>query len=346
MGESAVLPAAKKQQELGYVAGLDGLRALGIILVLIHHGLQPVEFAGFLGVDIFFALSGFLITSILVSEVGKRGRIRVVRFYWRRAVRLYPALLVAIVAVLPFGLMLRGMPHLLEVALAASYLTPVTGEFLGWAGLTWLNTWSLGIEEIFYLIWPFTLILLLQRKVPLPWLWTMILGVVLSLGQIALLTTGHDASYFLRTGGMFLGCALALWLAENREARVPGWVGPAGLMLVTASVAVGGVHAARGAAFLAAACGTVAMIAAIVIPQRRGGILSGVLSAKPVVYVGKVSYELYIWHYPVMICAMLAMNSTRMMDVAWFAMPIGILLAIGTHHLLARPSAKWKQRFP
>ena len=334
------------QQGLQYVPALDGLRAVAILLVLVHHGLQPLPFAGFLGVDIFFALSGFLITTILLAELNRYDRIRLGLFYWRRAARLYPALLIAIVAILPFGLLIRGSKHLFEVALAATYLTPVAGQFFGKSGLTWLQTWSLGIEEIFYLIWPFTLILLFSRRVPGKWIVSLALGLILDGAQIVLASTGQDASYFLRAGGLFLGCSFALWLAEHRDAHfAPSW-GYAGALTIAFGVVTAGFWPAFSSlAYIAAAAGTVAAIASIVAGSGNASALKSVLSVPPVVYVGKISYELYIWHYPMAILFMLAAGTDQLINVGWYAIPGSAVLAVITHHALVRPAARWKKRF-
>ena len=331
---------------LQYVPALDGLRAVAIVLVLIHHGLQPLPFAGFLGVDIFFALSGFLITTILLAELNRNHRIRLGIFYWRRAVRLYPALLVAVVAILPFGLLIRGSRHLFEVALAATYLTPVAGQFFGKAGLTWLQTWSLGIEEIFYLMWPFTLILLFSRRVPGKWIVALALGILLDGAQLSLGLTGQDASYFLRAGGLFLGCSFALWLAEHKDARfAPAWGYAGALTIAFGVIAAGFWPVFSSVAYMAAAAGTVAIIASIVAGTRSPLALKSVLSVPPVVYAGKISYELYIWHYPMAILFMLAIGTDRLIDVGWYAIPASAVLAVLTHEALVKPAAKWRTKF-
>ena len=333
-------------QGLQYVPALDGLRAVAILLVLVHHGLQPLPFAGFLGVDIFFALSGFLITSILLAELNRRHSIRLGLFYWRRAVRLYPALLIAIVAILPFGLLIRGSKHLFEVALAATYLTPVAGQFFGKAGLTWLQTWSLGIEEIFYLVWPFTLLVLFSRRVAKKWVVSLTLGILLDGAQVWQAMTGHDASYFFRAGGLFLGCSFALWLSQHKDVQFgPSW-GYAGALVITLGVVTAGFWPGFSSlAYVAAAVGTMAIIASIIAGTRSRFALKSALSAPPVVYVGKISYELYIWHYPVAILLMLAVGTDQLINVGWYAIPASAVLAALTHHVLAKPSARWKTKF-
>jgi peptidoglycan/LPS O-acetylase OafA/YrhL len=343
MGDGELRATATERLQLGYIPALDGLRALAVVLVLIHHGLQPLPFAGHVGVDVFFALSGFLITTILISEVNRHGRIRLLRFYRRRAVRLYPALLVAIVVLFPFGLLLRGGQHILEAAWAAFYLTPVMGDLFHVSGLTWLHTWSLGIEEIFYLAWPFALLLLLRRWVAGAWAVALGLGLALCTSQMLLTADGHDPSYFLRAGGVFLGCSLALWFAQHGAQRFPPWVATVGLLAIGVAVVFGSWPQLQSVAFLVAALGTVAMIASIVAPAGAPGLLTAALSSAPAVYIGKISYELYIWHFPVAVLAMVAVGSDRLIDVGWFAIPGSAVLAVATHHALIKPSANYQR---
>jgi peptidoglycan/LPS O-acetylase OafA/YrhL len=342
MGDGIRGATTTELPKLSYIPALDGLRALAVMLVLIHHGLQPLPFAGNVGVDIFFALSGFLITTILISDVTRHGRIRLLRFYRRRAVRLYPALLVAIIVIFPFGLLIRGSVHIAEAAWAALYLTPAMAELFHVSGITWLHTWSLGIEEIFYLAWPFALLLLLRRCFSGAWMIALGLGMALSAGQMLWTAAGHDQSFFLRAGGMFLGCSLALWLAQNAARRVPPWGANLGLLAIGLAVLFGSWPQLQSVAFLVAALGTVAMIASIVASDGTPGVLTSALSSVPAVYIGKISYELYIWHFPVAVLAMCAVGSNRLIDVGWFAIPGSAVLAALTHHALLEPLAKYR----
>lgn len=339
MTDSRISAAATEVGRFGYVPALDGIRAVAIVLVLIHHGLQPIEFGGYVGVDVFFALSGFLITSILTSDRRKHGHIRMKRFYWRRAVRLYPPLLVAVAAILPFGLLLRGpVKHLLEVALAVTYLTPVAGEFAGWGGQIWLHTWSLGIEEIFYLVWPLTLILLVRLRVRhQAWITVGLIGLLFAAAQAALVFNGHEPSYFLRSAGMLFGCALALWMSYNRT-RPAEWIGWAGFALIAVSVAFGNIDRWNSLAYSLAALGTVGIIAAVI--RTPEGAITRALSIRPAVYIGKISYELYLWHYPVLVCIMLALGSDNLNVGAWFGIPLAVALAALTEWRLRKPT-KW-----
>ena len=308
-------------------------------LVLLHHGLQPIEFGGFVGVDMFFALSGFLITRNLLLEKRTTGSIDLPRFYWRRLVRLYPPLLVAIAVILPFGLLLRGLTrHLAEVLLAVTYLTPIAGEFFGWGGQIWLHTWSLGIEEIFYLVWPVTLIALLHLRWRRLWITVGAAAIMICAAQIFLVFGGHEPSYFLRSGGMLFGCSFALWRRSHRSTPIPASVGPAGVLAIAWAVVVGGADHWDSVSYAAAALGTIGVIACVVANTEHP--FRTALSLGPVVYVGKISYELYLLHYPVLVCILLATGTDNLNAGAWYGIPIAIVLAAATERALRTPIAR------
>ena len=340
---STTAPTASASiDRFGYLPQIDGLRAVGILLVLIHHGLQPLEFGGYVGVDIFFVLSGYLITSILLKEWANQGTIKFRNFYIRRAIRLYPSLLLALVILLPFGYVLWGWKHLIEVALAATYTTPLVVEIFGMGSKVWLHTWSLGIEEMFYLIWPLATVGLLKTGLSRPWLHVGILGAVMLVAQIALVSAGGEASYFLRAGAMFLGCALALWMNKAPRYVASAWVASAWGIVLLAGVGVGTIHGFSAVAFAVTAAGTLGVLAGVT--TRRNAVVQ-LLSARPLVYLGKISYELYIWHYAVLVLLWLAAGSS-LLEVAWIGIPLSLALAVFTHYLFSSRIARWKNRFP
>ena len=155
------------QPALGHRRELDGIRGIAIALVVVFHALTPTGFfpgGGTVGVQLFFVLSGFLITSILANEWRSTGRIGVGGFYRARLRRLMPALVVFL-AVFALWAFISGSPRLLPVAVAATYVSNwarVAGVDLAEVG----HTWSLAVEEQFYLVWPLLLLLVLRSRVP------------------------------------------------------------------------------------------------------------------------------------------------------------------------------------
>lgn len=320
----------------GYLPALDGMRAIGIILVFVHHMITPLPFGGHVGVDIFFVLSGYLITDILLRERANHGSIRLKRFFIRRAARLYPALLVVLTALLIPGLIFAPSigKYLLESALAVSYTTPLALQFWNGAAWAWRHTWSLGIEELFYLVWPVLVVTILAKGRPVVRLVMFAGGVGITLLLVALVldSINQQGSLLLRSGGLFLGCTLAIFFRLKPSLGVPALLGWSGLGLIAGAVALSSVTHATGLPVLLACLGSVAMIGHLV---RGGtGILSNILGSRPLAYVGRISYELYLWHYPLLIILSWALSSEPLF-VAWAAAPLSVFLAAVTHWFLA-----------
>jgi peptidoglycan/LPS O-acetylase OafA/YrhL len=338
------VPSGRAGGAVGYMPALDGLRSIAVILVLIYHWLQPVFTGGNIGVDVFFVISGYIITAVLLRELEKTGRIRLRRFYIRRALRLWPALLLMLLVLLIPGLLLspdKGA-FLKETASAALYLTPVT-QFVFGDAVAYYHTWTLALEEYFYLLWPIALIAVLRAK----WAWKRIVlvatsaGLVLVLAKIALVAAGTESGSYLRVGGLLLGCAAAVYIKNNPGTIAPRWFGSAGIILLLAAAVIGSYIPLNAVAYLLADIASVALVASLV--TRRNSKLASALSVRPMVYVGAISYELYLWHYPVLVFGGWA-TGMAFNQIVWWAGPAGIILAVLCHQLL-RPVAALKERF-
>ncbi|WP_314505836.1 acyltransferase [uncultured Microbacterium sp.] len=323
---------------------LDGIRALAVIVVLIHHASTPLDFPGWMGVDVFFVLSGYLITGILMREIDDAGRIRMKRFYARRLIRLYPPLLLAVAVCAASALLVKGAVSVLANALlAVTYLMPIVTSFSLAGGDMWRHTWSLGIEEIFYLVWPALLLVLIRftKSRRVQGVLAGAFGVVLTVGMLIADLTADHSVYLLRSGGLFFGCALALVMHRSGRAFGRAW-GYAGLALIV--VAIVGSLWVTGYTFgvVLTIVGTVLLL--MHVTTRESEIVHALGSAAPA-YVGRISYELYIWHYPLLVIVATGMGGT-LLDAAWIAMPLAIAAAVGSHALLTRPMDRWKARLP
>jgi peptidoglycan/LPS O-acetylase OafA/YrhL len=339
-----------------YQPALDGVRALAVAAVLIFHGYPGWLPGGFLGVDAFFVLSGFLITSLLLSERERTGRISLARFWARRARRLLPALLLVLVAVAVlarYTLAAEELAALRRDALAAlGYVANWRMVYRGGdyfaqtaAASPLQHTWSLGIEEQFYLAWPLLLVFLFRRRPAV--LAAAATGVVASgVATASLYRPAADPGrvYYgtdTRAGALLLGCALAAVLADRpvsqRSRRVIAVVGALGAVTVTGAW----LRASGGDAWLyrggltGLGLAVAAVLAHLVTaPDARA---ARVLSLPPLVWLGRISYGVYLWHWPLF----LALTADRLgfAGPGLFAVRVAVTLlaATASYHLVERP---------
>jgi len=309
---------------MGYQPAFDGLRAIAVLAVMAFHAGAPIARGGFLGVDLFFVLSGYLITSILVAEHRDTGRIHLAAFYWRRAIRLYPTLLIMLAAfVLMAPVLWPETPRFEHAALAALYLSDYSRAFYG-APEVILHTWSLSVEEHFYLILPLVLPAIIRSKSPARVL-MLIWGFATLWRIINLWELGWDATYFrfdTRLSGLVLGCALAFYKG-NGVPRIA--TGAAAVMLISALVFVR--HKDWNSLQFAVTFAELAS-AVLILGCRNIPFLSSTWLA----YIGKLSYGIYLWHYPIVVY----MRSFR---TDWptkvlVSVALSILLAALTYHLV------------
>jgi peptidoglycan/LPS O-acetylase OafA/YrhL len=293
---------------LGRLPALDGLRGLAILLVLLCHlGFPFMSGAGAAGVTIFFVLSGFLITSLLVRGLQDRGRAYLPTFYFRRARRLFPALAALLAVVTAIDVISGDSAHIVgRVVPALLYVynwicvgTPVTGDPIG-------QVWSLSIEEQFYLVWPMALLIALHYGGPKMAFRVAAVGAVASLVyRLVLVGLVHASTlrvYFASDTNaiaLMVGCALALALRQGRVPRLPGVVS------AYAGVAIFGICAGtaygNGADFLLinpllTTAATAVLIARVV---TAGG--GGAFNWRSSRGLGRVSYSLYLWQTPVIL---------------------------------------------
>lgn len=347
-------PSRSTTAEFARVPALDGVRAIAVIAVLLfhHYQFQPQGSSawagGFLGVDVFFVLSGFLITSLLLSEHRRNDHIDLRRFWSRRARRLLPALFVAILG---------------SALLAKFVLDPVTsanlrGESLatlfyvenwyrlGGNGLSTLSpAWSLSIEEQWYLIWPLLFIGLLLwsrgRKSRLVTAIGVLIGA--SAMECALLFRGAgDRSYYgtdTRAQALLVGAALAVLLSHrqmrsSRVLRVSGWVAAAGLTWLF-YVAHSDASIVYDGGLLFAALLAALLIASVV--HSQDALLARALSWKPLVAIGLISYGLYLYHMP--IYDWLDHSHTDMSGTPLLLLRVAVTLviAVASYHFIERP---------
>jgi len=304
-----------ESSRIAYLPALDGLRAVSILAVMLRHtGLLP---GGFLGVDVFFTLSGFLITSLLLQEYEVHGLVSLRDFYMRRALRLLPALVP--VVILAGGAMIAWAPGWDSIAFIAS----VVFYTANWAGVMMLpqgllgHVWSLSIEEQFYAVWPPALLLplgVVRRRGAL----ALVLSVAAVLTVVYRAVLLHNGATLRRlylgsdthADPILIGCALALLVAapvcqsDKSMTRVRTALGVVGLSGLLTIFALAGFPLAYlrygGLTVLATAVATALVVLAALPPASR---LATLLEAAPLVWIGRRPYGLYFWHFPVLYLA-------------------------------------------
>jgi peptidoglycan/LPS O-acetylase OafA/YrhL len=385
-----VAPAPRATRRRGQrragIPALDGVRGIAVALVLVDHGGIPGVQGGFIGVDIFFVLSGFLITSLLLDELGRTGRIDLAGFWIRRARRLLPALVVMALAVAFTRALFPpdSIASLRDDAIAAffwvanwSLVVRKTDYFTqGSAPSPLQHTWSLGVEEQYYFVWPLLLIVaaLLVAFVARRRGTSATLGVV-RLAVFALAAAGALASavaaivltsrapldrvYFgtdTRAQALLAGAAVAALLVRDWSSLNHGWSGIRSrsarwvcrVLPVVGIVALcAGVHYATGSPrefrhglLIAVAVAATALIAPVALYQH--GAVARVLAWRPLVWLGAISYGVYLWHWPIF----LAINGER---TGWAGLPLffvrcaaTIAVAAASWWLIEQPVRRWR----
>lgn len=281
--------------ELGRRPALDGLRGVAVLCVVLSHSSVASSWfrgGGMVGVTIFFTLSGFLITSLLMGEMAGSGFVSFRGFYARRALRLLPALALFLTATSPF---VQGR-DLLATAFYVGNWRPATGRSMGLLD----HTWSLAVEEQFYLLWPMILVVVSRRVGQRGLLALCGVGIVGSAGaRLALWATGatgERVNYGSDThaDALLIGCALAIWLHGRKEGIArPKAASAFVVVMVAAGFVSGGVEVLL---WLPSAIPWLSAVAVLAIVQGK---YSGWMNAKWLMWVGKRSYGLYLWHFPI-----------------------------------------------
>ncbi|MGD8682818.1 MAG: acyltransferase family protein [Chloroflexota bacterium] len=303
---------------------IEGLRAIAIGAVLLFHAGVPWAEGGFIGVDVFFVISGFLITGLLVREWNGTGRIDLVVFYARRFRRLLPAALLAIVVTLVASWFvlseLRFPPVAGDAAAAALYVSNIRFaanaiDYLGAETVPspLLHFWSLGVEEQFYLFWPL-MILVTLRLLGVRRLWPMIGLVAVGSMALALVWTDIAAPWAFfslptRAWQLATGALIAIGLLRLPQ-RTPAWLATTTTWLGLAIIAAGVVVINKDTPYpgTAALIPVVGTALAIIGATHTQGLPAQLLSTRFPRWVGRISYSLYLWHWPILVLVPLAVG--------------------------------------
>ena len=369
--------SAVSHTRLAYLPALDGVRAFAVIAVMMFHGGIPHMDGGFMGVDAFFVLSGFLITSLLIGEWRQALTIKLGAFWARRARRLLPALLLMLLFVAFFATVIvpKGTYGALRLDALSTLLYVSNWHFIlinsnyfaenSATASPLLHTWSLAVEEQFYLIWPLVVLGVLHFTRNLKALFT--LCVAAAIGSAVWMYVVYDGglntnrAYLgtdTRSQCLFIGCTLAVGLVllaqrsheQGRLAKGELWHPATSVGLATCGVL--GIVGAAGAVssfllttslssfpysggfFLLGLSVAAVIVAAVGAPRS---IVPRFLALAPIRYVGRISYGLYIWHWPIFIW----LNHERTGLSGWelFAVRAAVTFGVSvvSFHLVERP---------
>lgn len=338
---------------LAYRPDIDGLRALAVLSVVVFHVNPRLLSGGYLGVDIFFVISGYLIALLLFREQGD-GSFSFANFYMRRVRRLFPALFVVLLSSLLFGAFSLFADEYERLGNHTFYAISFLLNFnliseAGYFDVTsnakpLLHLWSLSIEEQFYLLWPLLLVMIhklrLNRLFVLVAFWS-----ISCLFAIYLTKTNLNALYYhpvARFWELLIGVALAYWHYKCGEAiffpkldsaMVRNIFSLVGLFLVVGSLLI---FNGKEPFYMLAALVPLLGVAAI-IASGSGTIVGRMLSTRGMVFVGLISYPLYLWHWPLLSYIRIMESGNPPEWLLWCAAGIALLLAWLTFRLVERP---------
>lgn len=329
-----------QDRTISYVPALDGLRAIAVGLVMLAHFGGRVFWGGAYGVDVFFVLSGYLITSILLRQ-SAAGRVSLTGFYARRAIRLIPALIVVVgLSWWPAAMVRDAGLVAKDSIMALTYTIAWPIEFRAIPGSHLGHIWSLCVEEWFYLGWPIILLLLLRwrRTIwgPLAATGAALIGMVAAARWFD--SANNAFSYILSGFGIVIGCMLALIL-DRWKPRAWWWVAPAALLVIAAMVFLGGGRTISTTTRLAVDLSVAVLIWALV--SRRDAVTAA-FAWRPLVSIGKVSYELYLWHHVLWIILPQLFGTAGW----WIALVASFPAAYATHYALKPLQSMLRSRAP
>lgn len=354
--DSIVAELSESQQtgSIRFRPDIEGLRAIAVAFVIAYHAGVPVLRGGFIGVDIFFVLSGYLITNLVAKELRSSGGLNLCGFYARRARRLLPAAAFVVVVVCLTETVIASPVAqfgVLKAALATTlyssniYFAHSQLDYFAQATAAnpLLHTWSLAVEEQFYLAWPILLLLLTRMAKTFK----------VRMGIIALITVLSFAGCVWLTGlnriiayfqlparawefsaGGLASLVSVRWLAKHNSAS--GWLGFASLTTVILSAAF--IPSSRGFPGYIAAIPVLGTVGALRVGAAAPhSIVPGVLRLQPFQYFGRLSYSLYLWHWPVLMIAPGIFADTSPAIRAACGVGVTVLLAAGMHRVVENP---------
>jgi peptidoglycan/LPS O-acetylase OafA/YrhL len=343
---------AASKARLGYTPALDGFRAIAVTLVVTYHAKIPGVRGGPLGVDLFFALSGFLITTLLLQERDTRGTISLGAFYARRGLRLLPALFAVLALNLMYGVFRQGESDAGPTLASLFYVANWVRAF-DWFPMDRLgHTWSLSIEEQFYMLWPMVMLFFAHDpKKLLRWLVGCVVVIVIWRAGLHLFGAPVTRTYNgLDTRADTLLCgAIAAILMRDPTWR-PVLTSPRLVLFACVAIlCVVPVGAWRSPLWPLGGYTLLALASVPIICHLSVGATSSplvaVLSSRIPVAIGKLSYSLYLWHFPIFFVVEKELPGQRFAVLVTVKLVATVVLATASYFVIERPALRLKKRF-
>lgn len=331
----------------GFRRDIEGLRGIAILLVVAYHVGLPGISGGYVGVDVFFVLSGFLITSLLVKELSTTGHINLVEFYARRARRILPAAALVSVSTLLFGYWLYPPVEQLrytETAIAAAayssnlWFAKEAMNYLAPDSLQnpFLHTWSLSVEEQFYLVWPCFLLLVgrgrevQQRdRIRVAILAVLVLSCAVAVRETHVQQPTAFFGSHARAWEFAAGGTVAFLRLSDRVRMVAQWFGAAAIVCAVLALNDGTPY--PGVAALLPVVGTIGLLLG-----PTTSVIGTLLESRPLQVIGRYSYSWYLWHWPVLVFGESVLGPTTLfVRVALALLALG--LSVVTFRVLENP---------
>jgi len=348
--------------KLAYVPELDGLRGVAILAVMLFHAGVPFLEGGFIGVDIFFVLSGFLITSLLIQEFDCMECINLQYFYMRRVLRLGPSLIFFLVVFCLLSLVAlnkeKAIGNFIDALISLVYLSNWARAFMLHPPDFLGHTWSLSIEEQFYILWPIILLTLLRITknrwyivftAALVALFSWLLRIYFAMSDVPTerLYNGLDT----RADALMVGCTLGVLISsglisEDVKGYLSKWlvaIAPFSMICLLAFSILSKWQDPRMyyLGFFVIELLTVALVLDILVSKRS--IIGKVFAMRWLIWVGSISYGLYLWHYPIY-RTMLALGFNRL-AVILVGTFVTFVVAACSYYFLERPILKFRKSF-
>jgi peptidoglycan/LPS O-acetylase OafA/YrhL len=348
---SLIIPESGSPEK-SYRPDIDGLRAIAVLSVVLFHAGVPLDTGGFTGVDIFFAISGYLIGGHIFSEL-RSGSFSYLRFYQRRAKRILPACYVVILFTIAATMLLLSPFEAAQLGRGAVAATLSVSNILFWKTSSYfdmaselnplLMTWSLGVEEQFYAVIPLLMVVLFRIRQGL------LLPCILVICVVSFGFAVHEvrlfpmvAFYMLPPRAWELGAGVALAVAERGAKQfalsesIGQYVSATGLALILAPIFL--LTAATpfpGASALPSVLGAVMLLAG-----PKSWINARLLSLQPLVFVGRISYSLYLWHWPLLALGRVVYGGHLPGAAAACLVPVAFGAAVLSYYFIEQPFRK------